>query len=87
MVLAELMCLDYPFEYENEAQRMKIISKVKLDSMKKFPEHYPQWVRDLTIEMLSLDQHDRPSAKDACILIEEKLQNLDKLLIIGNDEI
>ena len=41
MVLAELMCLDYPFEYENEAQRMKIISKVKLDSMKKFPEHYP----------------------------------------------
>ena len=44
MVLAELMCLDYPFEYENEAQRMKIISKVKHECLRKFPEHYPLWV-------------------------------------------
>lgn len=33
MVLAELMCLEYAFEYETEVERIKCVSKVKTDKL------------------------------------------------------
>jgi len=52
MVLAELMCLEYAFEYETEVERIKCVSKVKHDKLKKFREEYPQWIKDLVLKML-----------------------------------
>lgn len=55
MVIAELMLLDYAFEYETEVERIWYVSKVKTDKLWKFKDDYPQWIKDLVLQMLSLD--------------------------------
>jgi len=68
MVIAELMCLDYAFDVEDQYGRVMAIAKGK--NYRDLPEIYPEPLRNLARQMLSLDPHDRPTAEEACIEIE-----------------
>lgn len=65
MVFAELLCLDYAFEVENQLERVNAIAKGK--KYWPLPEMYPESFWNLTKAMLQIDPHLRPSATEACV--------------------
>jgi len=50
MIFAELMCLDYAFEVENQLERVNAIAKGK--KYRPLPENYPELFRNITKSLL-----------------------------------
>jgi len=46
MVFAEILCLDYAFDVENQLERVNAIAKGK--KYRPLPDFYPDYIRDLT---------------------------------------
>ena len=68
MVYAELMCLEYAFNVENQLERINAIAKGK--NFRTLPDNYPVKLWELVTKMLSIDPHSRPNSREIVETIE-----------------